>query len=93
MSESYDHECRNEDPPNFGPTPQAARATPLCARVVADGAMDLTPSVPRRTSVPGRGFPRSPPGGPRRIRVKPKNPTSQSVVDAQPGEDQSATLV
>ena len=45
---------------------------PLCARVVADGAMDLTPSVPRRTSVPGRGIPRSPPGGPRPRRLKPK---------------------
>ena len=50
------------------PIPQATRATPLSARAVADGAMDLTPSVPRRTSVPGRGIPRSPPGGPRRTR-------------------------
>ena len=58
-----------ENPRTSDPTPQATRATPLCARVVAD-AMDLTPSVPRRKSVPGRGIPRSPPGGPHRTGTK-----------------------
>ena len=85
MTGLYDHGYRNGDSPELRSERRPPGRLPFCARVVADGAMDLTPSVSRQKSASGGESPESPPGGPRRIRANPDHRTSRECRRASTG--------